>query len=180
MSNLTVHVHESVDDISRADWAALESIDNPFVGYGFLSALEKGGALTPQAGWIPRYLAARTQTGEVVGFVPLFIKTHSYGEYFFDQAWAHPMQRDGLGYYPKVTVAIPFTPATGQRVWIRADVERAELGPEMMKASLMVAKQLEASSVHWLFCTEEEQGWLEKVGFLPRICLLYTSPSPRD
>ena len=169
MADLTVQVLQSVDEIPLADWEGMSSADYPFAGRDFLCALEKGGCLTAQSGWLPRYLAAQTSEGRYVAFVPLFMKTHSYGEYFFDQAWAYPMQRDGLQYYPKLTIAIPFTPATGQRIWMAPDVDRATLGPELMKASLVVGEQMEVSSVHWLFCTEEEQQWLTSVGFMARL-----------
>lgn len=168
MSEISVNVIQSVEEIPDEDWAQLDACDNPFVGKAFLCALERGGCLTAQTGWLPRYLAAKTSEGRTVAFVPLFVKTHSYGEYFFDQAWAYPMERDGLQYYPKLTIGIPFTPATGSRVWMVPDVDQETLGPELMKASLLVAEQIQASSVHWLFCTEEEQRWLASVGFVPR------------
>ena len=108
-----------------------------------------------------------------MGFVPLFIKLHSYGEYFFDHAWASPMTRQGIDYYPKMTVAIPFTPATGDRIWIAEGWDREHLGRELIRASIWVGEQFQVSSIHWLFCTEEEQRWLAEAQYSPRYGIQY-------
>ena len=156
---------ERVSQVPDADWLALESETNPFEGRAFLHALEQSDCLTAASGWVPRYLAAENDDGRFVAFVPMFLKSHSYGEYFFDYAWASPMERSGLRYYPKLTIGIPFTPATGRRVWTAPDVDRKTLVPELMKAALVVGEQLGVSSVHWLFCTAEEQQYLGGVGY---------------
>lgn len=173
MTEVRIQVIHSVSEICAEDWGRLAGANNPFVGLQFLQALEQGGALTAERGWIPRYLVARTPADEAVGFVPLFVKLHSYGEYFFDHAWASPMQRQGLQYYPKMTVAIPFTPATGERIWIADGWDREELGKELIRASIWVGQQLKVSSIHWLFCSDEEQRWLASAQFSPRFGIQY-------
>ena len=169
MTELRIQVIQSVSEIGAEDWGALAAKHNPFVGRSFLEALEEGGSLTPERGWIPRYLVARTNGGQAVGFVPLFIKLHSYGEYFFDHAWASPMTRQGIDYYPKMTVAIPFTPATGDRIWIAEGWDREHLGRELIRASIWVGEQFQVSSIHWLFCTEEEQKMARRSPVFPTL-----------
>jgi uncharacterized protein len=168
MKPVRIEVLDTAKSIPPEAWKMLTGGNNPFVERGFFLALEQGGCLGASAGWIPRYLAALDDQGTWLGLVPLFVKTDSYGEYIFDWAWAQGAQRAGLRYYPKGTVAVPFTPATGPRLWMREGVDREALAVQLIQASLMVGQQLGLSSIHWLFCTLEEQGWLKQAGFSPR------------
>ena len=143
---------------------------NPFISHEFLLALEELGSATQETGWAPAHLAAENAEGELLGVVPLYVKSHSQGEYVFDHAFADAYERAGGDYYPKLQVAVPFTPATGRRLLVRP-------GPEEQQARLALAqgiaglmRQLEASSAHVTFMTEEEQHFLTGtgLGFLPR------------
>jgi len=169
MPDLRLEVIQSIHQVDEADWDALAGDHNPFVEHRFLSTLEDAGCLGPDSGWIPQYLIARTGAGEPIqGIAPLFIKTDSYGEYIFDWAWAQGAQRAGLPYYPKITVAVPFTPATGPRLLVRPGAESEPILDALAGGSLALAEQVNASSVHWLFCTDAEANALEARRFLHR------------
>ncbi|MBO6567033.1 MAG: N-acetyltransferase, partial [Pseudomonadales bacterium] len=87
---------------------------DPFVSYAFLSALEESGSATGQSGWAPYHLALEHDSDGIVGVVPMYLKSHSQGEYVFDYSWADAFERAGGRYYPKLQVSVPFTPATGR------------------------------------------------------------------
>lgn len=151
----------------EVEWDRLcADADNPFVEARFLRLLETSGAVGPRTGWLPRYVLLRDTTGALVGGVPLYARGDSYGEYIFDWGWAEAAQRAGLRYYPKLTAAVPFTPATGPRLLGGAHVElvRAVEGEEA---------RLGASGSHVLFCTEREQAELEAHGWTPRLSLQF-------
>ncbi len=114
-----VRVHDSISAIGRVAWDACAGSDNPFVSYDFLQALEESGSVAPRAGWLPRHLSVEDELGQAVGVMPLYLKSHSQGEYVFDHAWADAYQRAGGIYYPKLQCAVPFTPATGPRLIAR-------------------------------------------------------------
>jgi predicted N-acyltransferase len=164
-------------DIPAADWdacAAPETADNgrpeyPFLTHRFLAALEESGSATPRTGWAPHHLVA-TIGGQVEGVMPLYLKSHSQGEYVFDHSWAYAFDRAGGDYYPKLQASVPFTPATGPRLLVRPD---GQVPPDTARAALLQgAKQLAErhgiSSVHVTFCTEEEWRLGGEAGFLRR------------
>lgn len=174
---LVVRAVPSVADLPAAAWDALDHGPSPFLRHGFLRALEESGSIdainskkrTRRSGWSSIYLLAELG-GRLVGAVPAFIKAHSYGEYIFDWGWANAAQRAGLEYYPKLVVAAPATPATGTRILLAAD-----LGPlagavreALIGAVRSIAEETGCSSIHWLFCTREEQVQLQALGFFPR------------
>src|SRR3954468_20230116 len=105
-------VHKRIADLDAREWNALHGASIPFLRYEFLAALERTGCVGSRSGWEPRYLTLQDSQG-LGGAVPGFAKSHSYGEFVFDFAWAQAYARVGLNYYPKLTVAVPFTPATG-------------------------------------------------------------------
>jgi uncharacterized protein len=162
----------SVAELDAGAWDGLVHGDSPFLRVGFLRALEESGSVDPatakkrRSGWSSLYLLAE-QAGRLVGAVPAFLKEHSYGEYIFDWGWASAAQRAGIRYYPKLVIAAPATPATGNRILLArgagADVRNA-----LIAAVHEVADQTECSSIHWLFCTAEEQAQLGAAGFFPR------------
>src|SRR5688572_16844793 len=104
----------SVAEIAAAEWNALVPgdgrADNPFLDHAFFLALEKSGCAAPRTGWAAQHLVARDQSDRLVGLMPLYLKSHSQGEYVFDHGWAQAYQRAGGQYYPKLQGAIPFTP----------------------------------------------------------------------
>jgi hypothetical protein len=137
---------------------------HPFVRHAFLQSLEEAGCVSRRAGWTPRHLIARDATETVVGALPLYEKTHSYGEYVFDHAWADALHRAGGRYYPKLQTAVPFTPAPGPRLLAASLAVREALAG----GAVTLAEQLRASSWHATFTTAQDQAALTGLGFLPR------------
>lgn len=158
----------TVVDLSAAAWRRLEDPEFPFVDHAFLAALESTAACTPESGWEPWTLTA-WEGGELVGALVAYRKTNSFGEYIFDWDWARGYRRLGRRYYPKLTIAAPFTPATGPKLLATSDEARLLLvaGLEEERA------RLGASSAHWLFTTEAEQARLVARGWLPRKSFQY-------
>ena len=113
---LTVRMVERIAEIDAASWDACAGAGNPFLTHAFLHALEESRSATGRTGWLPRHLVAEDSAGRVVGCVPLYLKSHSYGEYVFDHGWAEAYARAGGRYYPKLQVAVPFTPVPGPRL----------------------------------------------------------------
>jgi uncharacterized protein len=153
----SVRVVESLAGVDAAEWNALAG-SQPFVRHEFLSALIDTGCAAATSGWLPQFLLIR-RAGALVGAMPLFAKSHSYGEYVFDWAWADAHQRHGVDYYPKLLSAIPFTPVRGSRL----------LGAEkslLVEAALELARDL--SSLHVLFPGEDEIPHLAAHGMLLR------------
>ena len=161
---------EKIAKIDAAAWDGLDHGPSPFLRHGFLRALEDSGSIGRRAGWNPVYILAEAdhEGGRLVGAVAAFIKVHSYGEYIFDWGWANAAERAGIEYYPKLVIAAPITPATGRRVLIAPGADPAMVTAALCAGVRAVADQAECSSIHWLFCTAEEQARLEKLGFVAR------------
>lgn len=156
----SLEVVESLAGVAPDEWNALAG-PQPFVRHEFLSALMRTGCASPRSGWAARFLLLR-RAGALEGAMPLFLKTHSYGEYVFDWAWADAYERHGLAYYPKLLCAIPFTPVTGPRLIARRDADRRVLAA----GALEMAREL--SSLHVLFPDAGEARLLEQEGMLLR------------
>ncbi len=156
----SIQVVESLAGVDPAEWNALAG-PQPFVRHEFLSALIETGCASRASGWLPQFLILR-RAGELVGAMPLFAKSHSYGEYVFDWAWAEAHERHGLAYYPKLLSAIPFTPVRGNRLIATGDDAKRTL----IEAALELAK--ETSSLHVLFPSEHEAKLLGERGMLMR------------
>jgi uncharacterized protein len=145
---------DSLQAIDAARWDALCPDDYPFVRHDFLSALEESGSVSQHKGWQPQHLLI--ETGDtLIAAVPLYIKSHSYGEYVFDWAWADAYKRYGLNYYPKLISAIPFTPCSGTRILIADTAKQFELIPLIVTEIKKRAQELGASSWHCLFISKE-------------------------
>jgi len=162
---LSLDLVARIADIPAGDWDACAGEDNPFVSYAFLSALEDSGSASPRTGWLPRHAVLRDEAGCVVAVTPLYAKSHSWGEYVFDHAWAEALERAGGRYYPKLQAAVPFSPVPGPRLLVRDTALRPAVAAVLARACL----DLRLSSVHVTFCTEEEQAVLERACFLPRL-----------
>jgi uncharacterized protein len=145
--------HHSIGELDAAQWNALGAADNPFTRYEFLAALEHSRCLGRSSGWEPRYLTLRDARGLAAG-AAAFVKTHSYGEFVFDFAWARGYERLGRRYYPKLTLAAPFTPATGQRLLVRPDLDREALAARLLAELERYAASHGLSGVHALFLDE--------------------------
>jgi len=166
-SSVTMTLHAAIKDIAAAEWDACAGLDNPFVSHAFLSALEDSGSANARTGWLPQHAALRTGDGAIVAVVPMYAKSHSYGEYVFDHGWANALERVGVRYYPKLQVAVPFSPVPGPRLLRRpgADVPVGALAGALEQA----CKTHDLSSVHITFCQEDEWRALGDAGWLCRI-----------
>jgi predicted N-acyltransferase len=141
---------------------------NPFTTYDFLSALETSGSVGGRTGWLPQHLLAEQPDGAVLGVAPCYLKTHSRGEYVFDRGWAEAYENAGGSYYPKLQVAVPFTPATGRRLLVRSDSNRTAVRQALAAGLVELCRLRDASSAHVTFATEMEAEFLGELGFLRR------------
>ena len=195
MIELTLRVANSIGDVSAEAWDACAnppgpdqgngsglpnpatanvqsstsgSSYNPFISHDFLSALELSDSVRARSGWQPMHLIAEDAGGTLIGAVPCYVKSHSQGEYVFDHGWAEAYEHAGGSYYPKLQVAVPFTPATGRRLLVRpgphADAVRAALADALID----ICRRYDASSVHVTFPTAPEWDLLGGRGYLKR------------
>src|SRR6185503_12060558 len=162
MASERLRVVESLAGVPAAAWNRLAGGDL-FASHEFLSALIDTGCASGRTGWQPQIVLLERDKA-LAGAVPLYLKSHSYGEYVFDWAWADAYERHGLAYYPKLLAAVPFTPATGPRLLCRDAATRVSLA----KALVAIARDSPVSSLHVLFPTEEEAADLREAGMLER------------
>ena len=181
---LHIGVIGSLDEVSAAGWDACanplpnantaheETTYNPFLSHDFLSALEASKSVGPRTGWQPQHVLARTPGGELLAAAPCYLKSHSRGEYVFDRGWAEAYERAGGSYYPKLQIAVPFTPATGPRLLLRQGLQagpQAEaVGRALAGGLIELCKISGASGVHVTFATAAEVRLLGEVGYLQR------------
>ncbi|MBK9030517.1 MAG: GNAT family N-acetyltransferase [Myxococcales bacterium] len=165
--DLAVRVVPKITSVDAAAWDRLDHGPSPFLRHGFLAALEASGSIGKRSGWQPAYILVEAD-GVLLGAVAAFVKLHSYGEYIFDWAWAGAAERGGIAYYPKLVVAAPITPATGRRILLAPEADRARTTELLAAAVRAVADETGCSSIHWLFCDADEQAALAELGFLPR------------
>ena len=158
--NCVIHVHDGISAIPPKDWDACANPDparrNPFLSHAFLLALEESGCATGRTGWLPQHLAIQRPDGTLAGTMPLYLKTHSRGEYVFDYGWADAFERAGGQYYPKLQAAVPFTPVTGRRLLVRDAPDRDAIEAALMSGARELVRLHEASSLHVTFLTGEE------------------------
>jgi len=164
--NYRTRIIASLAEAGQAQWTSLLSLQadaNPFLSYAFLDALHASGSAARKSGWQPQFLTL-WQDDTLAAAMPLYVKSHSYGEYVFDWAWADAYRRNGLEYYPKLLSAIPFTPVTGGRLLARDETARSAL----VKALLALQQQADVSSTHVLYPPPQQAEALERAGFLLR------------
>jgi uncharacterized protein len=166
-ATLTLTLHARIAEIDAADWDACAGDGNPFVSHEFLSAMEDSGSANSRTGWLPQHAVLRRDGGEIVGVVPMYAKSHSYGEYVFDHGWAHALERAGGSYYPKLQVAVPLSPVPGPRLLRRPDAGIPIAA--FASAFTQACRSLDLSSVHVTFCTEAEWQGLGEAGWLQRL-----------
>lgn len=179
MGEIEISVLTSLSEIPAGDWDACacpEVADggrpvDPFTTHRFLKALEDSGSVGTGTGWQPRYLAAR-DGDTTIGVLPLYGKNHSQGEYIFDHNWAHAWERAGGRYYPKLQIAVPFTPATGRR-FLTAPGHDSDGMAALVHGALEIASRNQLSSVHATFCTPEEAERGAAMGLLHRVTQQY-------
>ena len=153
-------VTDGIAEFAAGDWNALVGDAYPFLRHEFLLAAEKTGCVSPDTGWSPRHIGLYDDTNKLRGAMPLYEKTHSWGEFVFDWSWAQAYRQAGLEYYPKLISAAPFTPAPSGRLF----VTEPELKPVLLQSALAYADQCEHSSLHVLFPREDELQVCEDVG----------------
>ena len=185
-AELTIRVATSLEGVTAEAWnacaaagspespsEAAESLsqpdpDNPFVSHAFLRSLEESGCVGGRTGWSPAYLLVEDSAGSLLAAAPSFLKSHSQGEYVFDQSWAEAYMRAGGRYYPKLQLCAPFTPATGPRLLV-AQGPRAEAARGALIAGLGALRdRTGASSVHVTFAQEPDMTALLQAGYLER------------
>jgi predicted N-acyltransferase len=168
----TATIHPTTASISAAVWDSLVPStggvpDNPFLSHAFFLALEESGCATARTGWQPQHILLADNAGRPVGLMPLFLKSHSMGEYVFDHGWANAYERAGGNYYPKLQCSVPFTPATAPKLLVPSGSLEAQTA--LLSAAQQLAGQREASSVHMTFVPEAEAQLVESAGWLKRL-----------
>jgi uncharacterized protein len=160
-------VHKTIDEVAPGQWNALSGTDSPFLRHEFLAALEHTGCVGPRTGWAPAYVTLSDAKG-IAAAAPVFAKSHSYGEFVFDFGWAQAYNRLGREYYPKLSIAVPFTPATGPRLLVRPGLDAPKTSAALLKAIESFAADQGLSSAHALFLDEPSRETCERAGWLLR------------
>lgn len=166
--SMQIELHPSIEALDPSDWNALVDADYPFLRHEFLAALEHHGAVGGDSGWHPCYLTV-SEGNRLLGAAPMYLKDHSFGEFVFDWAWAGAYERNGLSYYPKLVVGVPYTPTAGPRLLVPDDGLRGQaVADAIIDAALAYANELQVSSLHWLFTNERDTQRLASRGLLLR------------
>ena len=198
MTELRISVTEAIDEVEAGEWDAcanphasdVQAKDrggngqpaagacvawpdkhedyNPFITHAFLAALERSHSVGQRTGWQPQHVLARTADGTLVAAAPCYLKNHSRGEYVFDHGWADAYARAGGSYYPKLQVAVPFTPATGRRLLVRDTANSESIARALAAGLVEICKICGASGVHVTFAPETEFRLLGELGYLQR------------
>ena len=161
---LVARIAEGVATFAAEDWDRCAGADDPFLGHAFLSALEESGSATDAAGWRPLPVAIDGPDGRPSAVMPAYLKSHSMGEYVFDHGWAEAFQRAGGDYYPKLQIAVPFTPVPGRRLLARDPA----FAPALIAAAERIVDSHHLSSAHATFIAAEEVNLFESAGWLIR------------
>ena len=169
MPELRARVLDDLSEVDALEWNRL-ACGHPMLSHAFLHALHQTGCASADSGWLPQFITLWDEAPKADGepaprlraAMPLYLKSHSYGEYVFDWAWADAYQRHGLAYYPKLLAAIPFSPVSGARLLAATDAERAAL----LRAALALAQN--ASSLHVLFPQPAEVALMQSAGMMLR------------
>jgi len=169
---LQVKVLQGMRDVAQDEWDVLVGAGSPFLEWDWLASMEEARCVTSRTGWQPQHLAV-FEDDRLVAACPLYLKSHSMGEFIFDHSWADAAERAGISYYPKMLVAAPFTPATGVRFLTAPGADRPALVRLLGQTLQEVCRQNELSSVHVNFCLEDETEALSDLGYLKRVGLQY-------
>jgi hypothetical protein len=162
---VATRIARSLADVDATQWNALEGADAPFLRHEFLRALEESECATSASGWEASHILLEGPDGRLTGALPLYLKSHSWGEFVFDFAWADAYHRAGLRYYPRLVSAVPFTPATGPRL-LAADEPSRSLLVDAARGQLSAQG---VSSLHILFPADRDRERLLAAGLLPRL-----------
>ena len=172
MNCLDTRIIDSIKDTDKESYNSIQDEGHPFFDYEFLYCLEESGCIGKGKGWDPRYILLYDKD-KLVGSLPFFIKTDSYGEFIFDWEWARAYQQSGLNYYPKGVIGIPFTPTTGRRIIVRPGYDFKKCAKKLIDEVLRLAEDLKLSSIHCLFVEPDEQKLFTEAGFMERITHQY-------
>src|SRR6202451_3048529 len=185
-AELRVHAVGSIAQVPAAEWDTCanpalhaanateaqridqENVYNPFISHDFLWALEESGSVGGRSGWQAQHLIVKNADGAPLAAAPCYVKSHSRGEYVFDRGWAEAYERAGGSYYPKLQVAVPFTPATGRRLLVKPGPGAPAARQALARGLLELCRQDSASGVHVTFAVEPEFRFLGELGFLQR------------
>jgi uncharacterized protein len=165
---ITLSVHNAIREVASEAWDACAGDINPTVSHVFLNALEESGSTNARTGWAPQHLTFAGKDGRLIGAVPMYLKSHSYGEYIFDWGWADAYDRSGGRYYPKLLCAVPFTPVPGPRLLV-APGAAEETKSHLIAGMIELARRHKLSSLHVNFPHDEDFAAFAEAGFLQRI-----------
>ena len=175
-NSISVKVVKSISELDREEWNScaifysadgLDKIEDPFISYDFLDALEKSKSVGENTGWLPYHLAA-IRKNKLIGAVPLYLKSNSQGEYIFDYNWAHAFERAGGRYYPKLQISVPFTPVTGRRLLVSKNAP-SHTASLLLQSAIELCEKNKLSSLHTTFCSKQEFELGQKLGMLGRV-----------
>ncbi|CAB1276170.1 GNAT family N-acetyltransferase [Candidatus Nitrosacidococcus tergens] len=167
-SKLIFTLSQSIQIVSANQWNRLVGTDNPFLRYEFFAALEVGNCLGSHIGWFSQYLLGKDPEGNLIGALPLFLKTNSFGEFVFDYPWIEAWEQMVGHYYPKLVVAVPFSPVTGFRLLLQPNI-KTEVAQSFIQQVITLAEKWGVSSLHWLFPQEQELTSLTQGGHIQRL-----------
>ncbi len=167
-----IKVESSISHLNAAAWDACANPDlaryNPFISHAFLAALEAAGCIGSKTGWHPQHLVVDDARGGIAGCMPLYVKTHSQGEYVFDHAFADALHRAGGSYYPKLQCAVPFSPVPGPRLLLKPGQDSSTTTKTLVMGAVQLATKLECSSLHVTFLDRPQWELLGSLGLLQR------------
>ncbi|MCP4233261.1 MAG: N-acetyltransferase [Aestuariibacter sp.] len=163
---MRAEIHNSIADIDATEWNHLVQQNNPCLSHEFLLAMEQTGCVSSEYGWVPQHIAIRSE-GVLKGAMPLYQKSNGYGEFVFDHAWEDAYLRSGRPYYPKLVSAIPYTPATGQRLLCQVD-EAEAVRSQLLQQAIQLTEQNRSSGFHVLFPEAEDHHFLLSKGLMSR------------
>ncbi len=166
---ISVDFCKSIKNISSTDWNNCAGNYNPFLKHEFLVALEESGCVRKENGWQPYHIIAKNKKSEVIGCAPMYLKYHSQGEYIFDYAWADAYQKAGGQYYPKLLVAVPFTPVPGERFLTKNHKNNELIKLKMIEKAIEILEQLNLSSFNINFLHKQDLLLAKKSNLLIRI-----------
>jgi predicted N-acyltransferase len=165
MAEAVARILSAAAEIDASAWDSCAGSANPFVTHAFITALEDSGSATAAAGWQPAHITVDGVDGRPAAIVPAYLKSHSLGEYVFDHGWADAFMRAGGDYYPKLQIAVPFTPATGPRLLLRDPTN----APAAIAAAEAMVRHYDLSSAHATFVADDQIDRFADAGWLIRI-----------
>ncbi|HUL09876.1 MAG TPA: GNAT family N-acetyltransferase [Candidatus Acidoferrum sp.] len=170
---MQIRTVESIAAIPAADWDACAGDENPFVSHAFLRALEDSRSVGGRSGWAPRHVTVEDGAGTLLAAAPMYVKSHSNGEYVFDHGWAQALERAGGRYYPKLQVAVPFTPVPGPRLLVRPGGTADDARAALIHGLIEIARRTGVSSLHITFPHQSDAQALADAGLMLRLGLQY-------